>query len=334
VSEQDRSGEAAQQQPATDLNWPAATQGDPGVERPPSADAVTRSRAEQVADRFAANHGAPTYPHGGPAAPALPEGGRARLQTPPGQTAGGLPVDQHPDGVFGRSSESLAAVLEPAPPTHAAPPPAASGPRRRTSSGAGLWGLLGGQPRSRSGRPPRPAFDRELYRWAAQVMGMKLREIINVQEHDDGHLITTHDGVTCIVLAGTGQIMLYQMPAGVRWPSRTQRALSVYGIDEADLPDDEVFDDDSPWTLQDLDRLALREEIPQPDLVGYGRREQPSYDRWVGSDPVRARALWLKLARQQQLRPSEAADSDRLCGQLRDLVGASGILSDRDARGL
>ncbi|MGH3369604.1 MAG: hypothetical protein ACRDPR_06355 [Nocardioidaceae bacterium] len=99
---------------------------------------------------------------------------------------------------------------------------------------------------------------------AARVMGMKLTEVVEVEETADGHVVTTHDGVRTVFPAPVPAVAAPEVPASE--PVREQEPAG------GEVPDGSAKDvlawvgDDSDRALQALVR-EQEKDAPRKVLV-------------------------------------------------------------------
>jgi hypothetical protein len=113
---------------------------------------------------------------------------------------------------------------------------------------------------------------------AAQVMGMKLREIVDVRRVPGGHAVTTHDGVVTLVTK-EGELLPYTAvaPAEERQGPAPTPSTAPGPAAPAPTPDGDVPEgtekDVLGWVGDDRDRAALAlaaenaKESPRKGLV-------------------------------------------------------------------
>lgn len=175
--------------------------------------------------------------------------------------------------------------------------------------------------------PTRPAppvhIDPAVLAEVSKKLGMPAREIINVVDSDAGRIVTTHDGNKIIIvpadrpdaLGQTGPL-IYQAPANVRAPRYAAPGVVTVGRPSTD-----------PWTIDDLDLAATREYVPSQQNTATGPSRMP----WVGRDPVKARAVWLRIATDSGLEPNIAVRHSNDASACRSVILASGWLAADEA---
>jgi hypothetical protein len=179
-------------------------------------------------------------------------------------------------------------------------------------------------------RPPRPQhIDDETRADAARRLGMKPSEITAVVDTDAGRIVTTADGTALIDVPvdrpdGAGQTGLLVYRGLISKDSGASRyvdpttARQHTGTSEA-------------WSVADLDTEAARLHVPAP---AYGDPSGPSQSAWIGNDPIRARAVWCKIATGLGVDPAQAAHRNAEAAYCRKVIAASGWLSAAEAAAL
>lgn len=181
-------------------------------------------------------------------------------------------------------------------------------------------------------RPPRPThIDPALLADIAQLLAMKLREIIDVRDVEEGTLVTTHDGTVMIVVPedrpdphGQTGTLTWQLPANGLLPV----AARVYAGSPASGDVVMAPGPGEGWTVADLQLAASREMIPAPTGAA------DPYGNWLAEDPIpgiRAMALWNKVAADNGLTLMAAAQRFPLTARYRDLVLRAGLLDESEA---
>ena len=182
-------------------------------------------------------------------------------------------------------------------------------------------------------RPPRPVHvDPDLMAELVQATGMAANEIIDVEEHPRGHLVTTHDGGRLIVLAegqedalGQRGCLLYASPPGGKVP----KGARVFADPDDPSAREQVANE--AWSLGDLEVAASKvREAP----TAVGGRGGPSLLRWVGGDPIRALVAWDHIAKRHDGNRKAAAIRDADAAGCRQIILESGWLSPAAARKL
>jgi hypothetical protein len=174
--------------------------------------------------------------------------------------------------------------------------------------------------------PARPRdLDPKLRERAAAVTGMHGHEIVHVVDTATGLVITTKDGAVMIDVPadrpdryGASGLLWVDRPGrivpgrAVVWAPRDEDLPILAQITAVDLAAE-------PWTISDLDAQA-RQLTLRPGDIARGLA-------YCGSDPVKARGLWLRLSEQMNMSPARAALENVLCGRLHEVVAGSGYLS-------
>ena len=158
-------------------------------------------------------------------------------------------------------------------------------------------------PKPMTGRPPRPAApDPARVQHYATVMGMKPLEIVDVSDEPggDGTLVTTKDGMINLIDKNDKYLGLYRPGMGVN-------------------------DMGEPWTLDDLAREADRVSISR------GVSLQAILAAEGVHVPIRAFALWQKIAGSKGLSMVDAAVQSAEAAECRRLVLASNWLHPDEA---
>jgi len=179
-------------------------------------------------------------------------------------------------------------------------------------------------------RPPRPQHvPEEILAEAARRTGMKRSEILAVTDTDAGRIIETSDGNSVIDVPadrpdGAGQtgLLIYR---GVVCMSTS---LPRY-VDSATAQRQQGGGE--AWTVADLDVEAARVHVPAPTYDG---PSGPSRRAWIGTDPIRARAVWRMIAEGLGVEPQQAAHRSPEADHCRQVIVASGWLSAREAASL
>jgi len=182
-------------------------------------------------------------------------------------------------------------------------------------------------------RPPRPPQVSWLTRLsAAEDLGMKPSEVIDVADHPLGRLVTTHDGCKTLLadlpdsLGQTG--LLYVRRPGVPVPAGL--AIPVYA--DPDEPH-QLVDAKEPWLLGDLETEARRLRLPPAEGIrdpATGKVRETRL-RWVGADPVRGMALLLHYGERLGVTVQLAAVRNPEAAAARQVVLASGWLAEAEA---
>lgn len=176
-------------------------------------------------------------------------------------------------------------------------------------------------------RPPRPAhIDPVVLAEAARRLGAKRCEIVSVLDTDAGRIIETSDGTAVIDVPpdhpdGAGQtgLLVYRGVTG------KDTSLPRYVDPRLQQSAGEA------WTVADLDVEAARLHVPAPTYDG---PSGPSRRGWVGADPIRARAVWVKIAAGLDVEPGQAVHRSAEAAHCRQVIAACGWLSDREAAAL
>jgi hypothetical protein len=83
--------------------------------------------------------------------------------------------------------------------------------------------------------------------------------------------------------------------------------------------------------VADLDTEAARLHVPAP---AYGDPGGPSQRAWIGNDPIRARAVWCKIATGLGVDPTQAAHRNAEAAYCRKVIVVSGWLAADEAAAL
>jgi hypothetical protein len=185
-------------------------------------------------------------------------------------------------------------------------------------------------------RPPRPQhLDPALRAEAAKQVGMAVHEVIAVRDIDAGRIITTKDGSSVIVVPpdrpdawGQTGTLVYETPGH---PAPRGCAIGIYADPNVQPP--VMQPEGEGWTVADLDVAAAREFIPAPTAT-----RDPWGQFLTDDDPatvaIRARALWIAVARRAGITPEMALRRFPETGRFRQLVVDSGLLGDTEAKSL
>ncbi|MEU0520647.1 hypothetical protein [Streptosporangium sp. NPDC006007] len=184
-------------------------------------------------------------------------------------------------------------------------------------------------------RPPRPIHvENTVLTEVARSLGMKTREIVNVEETPEGRRVTTHDGSVVIIAEtpdaiGQTGVLAVAVAGGPPVP-RGMRAYVAPGRAPVELGE--------AWTVADLDLEAGRLVVPGP--TSSQELGRPSLLPWVHKDgdpwaqAIRARAAWLHHAAEMEVTPQACVRQCEECGRFRDIVIGSRLLSGSQVNAL
>lgn len=181
-------------------------------------------------------------------------------------------------------------------------------------------------------RPPRPSqVDPEILAEAARAVGMKPREILDVIDTAAGRIVYTIGDSAVIIVPddhpdALGQTGLLHFPTVTHPTAPPRSQLGTY----ADPAGPVVVTRSEAWTIADLDQEAARKHIP----AATGGPGGPSHMPWVGANPIRARALWLRIAHDIGCSVGLAVHRSAVAAQCRQIVTASGWLDEAEVNKL
>jgi hypothetical protein len=187
-------------------------------------------------------------------------------------------------------------------------------------------------------RPPKPSrparIDPVDLAEAMAATSCDAQEIRNVERDVDGRLIITHgagngEGQPTVTVycppeapdaEGKTGLLHDEVRSGI--PYRTSWAIGLFA-------DPHRPSERGDWTIADLDLEAdrlLAVMLPAPTGGPYGPTRLP----WVGQHPIRARAVWLDLARQLGVTPVQAAQYHAEAAHCRAVILGSGWLGRKE----
>lgn len=152
----------------------------------------------------------------------------------------------------------------------------------------------------------------------AQLMGMKVREVLGYIETDAGRVILTGDGHMAINVPADHPDALGHVGL-CYYPQATKRIPATMGLPIYCDSIDEAAD---PHTLRDLQARVLRDGVSVPASA---LADVQGLTQWVGADPVRACAVWQTMAAKLDVNMQQAVEKSPVAYRMQTVIRANGI---------